>query len=693
MTHLKYFFAKLSCPNSNDENKFLSLFQDLRKFEKFHFNLENIPNNLETASPKDIIFIHIGGDFSNKRKYFKDHSNFIDYENGLHCTGIINKINSNNKEVSVTVIGLKEIVTKEDLYFFPQFINNLGASTKGTPNQAGLFELDETVALGLIEYLYKRELLSRNHDIFQNLEVKDKLFSKALFDYENNFKEKRLTQQIFQKYNNTDTEIRKEKNTDLLIQEFINWFNKPVNVKHSYKGIVNRENLSFWDSAYFNNDLFKIIGETKKEAFERIKVLVNNNQSDSWVDFNNSSSKGAPKAVLGSNNYLKFLEEYLEEYLFELNSEKNNFKINSFHDAAFEAYLKFSKPLISRYVSSLCTKPFVLLSGLSGSGKTKLAQSFAQWICEDDTQYKIVPVGADWTNREPLLGYPNALNPEEYVKPENGVLDLILEASKNENKPYFLILDEMNLSHVERYFADFLSAMESGDTIPLHSSEEEISGIPNKIQLPQNLFIVGTVNIDETTYMFSPKVLDRANAIEFRLDTEDIESYLESPRKIKLENLEGLGASMAESFVALSQEEFDNKSNEELNKVLIPFFNELKKSGAEFGYRTAGEIHRLYNQLEAVNSDLKQGEKIDITIMQKLLPKLHGSQRKLKPVLNTLGSFCLVEGVKVQEDIFDSKVDIDFKNDERIKFRLSLEKITRMYKSSVENGFASYAEA
>jgi 5-methylcytosine-specific restriction protein B len=92
---------------------------------------------------------------------------------------------------------------------------------------------------------------------------------------------------------------------------------------------------------------------------------------------------------------------------------------------------------------------------LSGSGKTKLAQAFAMWICEDDSQYCIVPVGADWTNREPLLGFPNALKAKEYVKPDNRVLDLIINATQNTDKPYFLILDEMNLSHVERYFADF----------------------------------------------------------------------------------------------------------------------------------------------------------------------------------------------------------------------------------------------
>ena len=86
--------------------------------------------------------------------------------------------------------------------------------------------------------------------------------------------------------------------------------------------------------------------------------------------------------------------------------------------------------------------------------------------------------------------------------------ELIKNAEDDSENPYFLILDEMNLSHVERYFADFLSAIESGEEIPLYGNND-------KLTLPDNLFIIGTVNVDETTYMFSPKVLDRANTIEF----------------------------------------------------------------------------------------------------------------------------------------------------------------------------------
>jgi hypothetical protein len=375
-----------------------------------------------------------------------------------------------------------------------------------------------------------------------------------------------------------------------------------------------------------------------------------------------------------------------------------DFSISSFQNACKNAGLVYTDKLITRFVSSLLTKPFVILTGLSGSGKTKLAQAYVQWICQEESQYRIIPVGADWTNREPLLGYPNALKPEEYVKPDNGVIDLIIQANSNPELPHFMILDEMNLSHVERYFADFLSVMESNEEIPLYADSVVENGVPSKLKVPANLFIIGTVNIDETTKMFSPKVLDRANTIEFRIDNDEMKGFLSSAKNLNMkaflaeDEKTGKGANMAQSFTCLTNNKsFTTKDRDEINKTLLNFFGELQKTGAEFGYRSATEILRLINQLDALNNKITTSEKIDIAIMQKLLPKLHGSRRKLSPILETLGSFCLTEDLKVVKDVFD-KDDFDYSND-KVLYPLSLEKIARMYKGAVDNGFASYAEA
>ena len=396
------------------------------------------------------------------------------------------------------------------------------------------------------------------------------------------------------------------------------------------------------------------------------------------------------------NRWLEFINWYNGSLTFAKNKE-DMFISNEFYTSCELAGLKYSTELITRYISSLVTKPFVLLSGLSGSGKTKLAQSFAQWICEDEKQYSIVPVGADWTNREPLLGYVNALNNSEYILPENNALQLIIESNKaeNQNKPYFLILDEMNLSHVERYFADFLSVMESKDKFKLHSSDNPLVGgnhtqVEKEYAWPKNLFVVGTVNIDETTYMFSPKVLDRANVIEFRVNESEIEAFLIESKE--LASLTKLGAEMGGSFVAISKDITRNTDFTKLNSELLDFFKELQVLGAEFGYRTATEIQTLFSKIDLVNSSYseKVNEKIDIAIMQKLLPKLHGSRRKLLKPLNLLANKCLDEE---QETLFNERGEYTIIEGNAIKYILSFEKIARMYKSAIENGFASYAEA
>lgn len=391
------------------------------------------------------------------------------------------------------------------------------------------------------------------------------------------------------------------------------------------------------------------------------------------------------------------LEEIIEKYKKTMtrnlmNEPEPQLEINnSFIKDLILSNLIYDNELITRFISSLITKSFVILTGLSGSGKTKLAQAFVEWICEDDNQFKIVPVGADWTNREPLLGFPDALNSNNYVLPESGALQLIIEASKkeNENKPYFLILDEMNLSQVERYFADFLSVMESKDQIKLHSNPDKLSEVPKDIKLPQNLFIIGTVNIDETTYMFSPKVLDRANTIEFRVRKGDLKKFFNNGAKgIHLDTIRAQGSTMANDFLTLSNNTDLTKTESELTETLLQFFNELKENGAEYGYRSAYEILLLIQNLGIIGPALSDDKKLDIAIMQKLLPKLHGGRRKIIPVLEKLGELCLIEGHKFEDALKEGE-----ENNPKAKYPLSFEKIARMHKRAIDNGYTSFAEA
>lgn len=334
--------------------------------------------------------------------------------------------------------------------------------------------------------------------------------------------------------------------------------------------------------------------------------------------------------------------------------------------------LQYDDALVNRFVAALSAKPFVILTGLSGSGKTKLAQAFAKWMLMPVLDnVKLVPVGADWTNSEHLLGYPNALEPGKYVMPETGVLKLMLDANNNDSLPFFLILDEMNLSHVERYFADFLSAMESGDEIKLYDGEDRYADgvkIPHAFKFPRNLFVIGTMNVDETTYMFSPKVLDRAQVIEFRISKDQMEAYLSNPTELDLDGLAGEGACYAKSFFEKRKAapSLNESDSEELRKEMTAFFEPLAELGAEFGYRTACEASRFVRYY--CETGVGINDAIDAAIIQKFLPKLHGSQARLGPVLEKLSALC--DG----------------------KYPLSLDKIGRMQKR-LEVGFTSFAEA
>ena len=123
--------------------------------------------------------------------------------------------------------------------------------------------------------------------------------------------------------------------------------------------------------------------------------------------------------------------------------------------------------LIRSFVTALATKPFAILTGLSGSGKTRLALAFGQWLGDDAV--RIIPVRPDWTSPDSLLGYEDPLaesSPDgrlRWVVPQ--ALEFMLQAANNPDRPYLLVLDEMNLAHVERYFADVLSGMESGQGV------------------------------------------------------------------------------------------------------------------------------------------------------------------------------------------------------------------------------------
>src|SRR5581483_907666 len=393
--------------------------------------------------------------------------------------------------------------------------------------------------------------------------------------------------------------------------------------------------------------------------------------------------------------------------------------VADFHADLKSAQLVFDEKLILRFCASLLARRFLLLTGLSGSGKTKLAEAFAMWLTPkasstDRARYKIVPVGADWTSSEPVLGYPDALNATRYeTKP---TLELLLSAVRPEqsDRPHFLILDEMNLSHVERYFAEFLSAMETGRAIDLYAGAPR-SDVPREVSLAPNLYVTGTVNVDETTYLFSPKVLDRANVVEFRAEEDTVFGFLESFAPVDLTQLEGRGERYASVFTVATRSppQLSAEDRESLAEAFRRIFRIMSVCRREFGFRTLYDVGRFtyyYRELVGpANWDID--EAIDAQIYQRLLTRLNGSRAQLQSLIWALGTVCLMSELNDADFEFrvlkplheDSTLPNPFETPEGrqvvsgefvgAKYPLSCEKLYRMDRRLLREGFVSYMEA
>jgi 5-methylcytosine-specific restriction endonuclease McrBC GTP-binding regulatory subunit McrB len=301
----------------------------------------------------------------------------------------------------------------------------------------------------------------------------------------------------------------------------------------------------------------------------------------------------------------------------------------------------------------------------------------------------------------------------------------MLRAREYPETPHVLILDEMNLSHVERYFADLLSAIESGEPMALHSESRDLGGVPPRLSVPDNLFIIGTVNVDETTYLFSPKVLDRANVIEFRASREEMASYLDHPidaimHDDALSDLMNGGARFSMAFAEAARAEpaaLAEKEQQRLKAELLLLFDVLARQNAEFGFRVAREVARFmafYKQLGKEDDWFNAA--MDAQVAQKLLPKLNGSRGKLAPVLWSLSLLCR-EGIRppvtatgydtssaewrTLQAMLDKAATTDTDDDPASAlartpepgYPISADKLARMWTALDTNGFVSFAEA
>jgi hypothetical protein len=270
------------------------------------------------------------------------------------------------------------------------------------------------------------------------------------------------------------------------------------------------------------------------------------------------------------------------------------------------------------YHVALQTRPLVILPGISGTGKTRLTRLYADAVYDippgrDNPFYLAVAVQPDWHNARDLLGYYNALTGSYHPTP---FLRFLLQAAADPQQPHYVCLDELNLARPEYYLAPILSAMETSEgLIDLGAPLPEVplvggGVVLSPLRLPLNLRLTGTVNVDESTFALSDKLLDRANVIELT----DVD-------------LPGFRAS------------YGGHVDEAVWATIVEVYGIAAGAGQPFGYRTLGEMLRFVEQARGA---LEPRQALDLQLKQKVLPRLRGEDApRLRRALTDLLSLAL----------------------------------------------------
>ena len=321
-------------------------------------------------------------------------------------------------------------------------------------------------------------------------------------------------------------------------------------------------------------------------------------------------------------------------------------------------------------------------------------------------RHELIAVRSDWTDPRGLLGYWNPLT-DRYSTTQ--LVRLCLRAAEDPAHPYLVILDEMNLARVEYYFSDFLSALESDEPIQLFDPgfEELEPGVPALLPIPPNVLFVGTVNVDETTHAFSPKVLDRANVIEF--DDVDIAGRLglsepQAAVAFRLSDAHVAPALLAYRPSPESDARATVLQDTELTADLLRMHAILEGARRHFGYRVLDElVTYLGHAVQRVAGDADRVARValDRQLLQKVLPKLTGG-RELQETLTQLLDVCLhgetTAAPSTAESLSDASTalgDEDLTGPARgtdARYPLSARKLQQMVQRLDQTGYVSFLQ-
>lgn len=406
-----------------------------------------------------------------------------------------------------------------------------------------------------------------------------------------------------------------------------------------------------WDDFVCTN------GEKEDILFVPIDKLSNENISKLEVisllddlSFTNAESKdnSSNVKVLTEEGMLEEQvddEEDFMQYFIEVTASK---KYNLYYD----------KKDLYNFHTAMKTGNLVILAGLSGTGKSKLVKAYGDALKLNEGQLKIVPVRPFWQDDSDFLGYADTVN-SIYRAGDSGVVDTLIDAEKNTDQIYIICFDEMNLAKVEHYFSQFLSVLEMDNEqrkISLYN-QDLVNRFYNsekykpEVKIPRNVLFVGTVNLDESTFQFSDKVLDRANVINLNMlpfseliNEREYEENKKRQGKLK----KRMDFEKYREFI---------EGNEGLIKNELDFFWKLHKVINEYN-RHVGIGWRIIKQMDEylknipISSPIKKDEAIDLQIVQRVLTKIRGSEEQLLILLgDSINSGELLNLLDEYEDI------------------------------------------
>lgn len=301
--------------------------------------------------------------------------------------------------------------------------------------------------------------------------------------------------------------------------------------------------------------------------------------------------------------------------------------------ASSKGLLYAEKDLINFHISVKSSR-LTILSGMSGTGKSRLVRLYGEALGLPEERVAIVPVRPSWMDDGDLLGYADMKN-MIYRPADTGLAELLLDAKRRPDEMYIICFDEMNLARAEHYFAQFISVLEKEENPVIRLYNPSLQGrlyngetYPAEISIGSNVIFTGTVNVDESTYRFSDKILDRANMIT--LHQERFSDWLAAD-KAEVPDIKEVSAVQFESYRKAGDVELTQRELEFLDAL-----NDALRDGGvqgSIGFRVARQMDRyLKNIPEDYGFDRETG--LDCQLVQRILTKVRGSAQQLSPLLS-----------------------------------------------------------